>query len=306
MCNDGILKKANRLIKEKKYHKALVELNYFNDNCPELRHIINYNFLFIKNNIDYIVSLTSYPKRISTCHLVIESILAQYTKNIKVILWLAREEFPGREKDLPAELRALVSDEFSIEWCENIYSFKKLIPSLLKYPEKIIITADDDVIYPQNWLDSLITSYIHSPEAVHCHRAHRVKIDVSGNIVEYSKWKKRIKSISPRFDNFMTGVGGVLYPQNSLFFEVLRKDLFLDLCRFGDDIWFWAMCVLNGTKIRVVKDGFNKFQNIENTQDDNLWESNVNLGRNDIMINSVIERYPDILKKLVTSEDSNL
>lgn len=53
-----------------------------------------------------IVSLTSYPARISTVHLTIDTLLSQTRKADKIILWLAPEQFPNKEDDLPAQLLA--------------------------------------------------------------------------------------------------------------------------------------------------------------------------------------------------------
>ena len=58
---------------------------------------------------------------------------------------------------------------------------------------------------------------------------------------------------SARFDNFLTGVGGVLYPPNCFSKEVLREDVFLNKCPYADDIWFWVMALVHNRKIRVVK-----------------------------------------------------
>ena len=60
----------------------------------------------IKN--DVIVSLTSYPPRIKTVHLTIESLLMQTQRVKKILLWLSPEEFPNKEDDLPSELLNLL------------------------------------------------------------------------------------------------------------------------------------------------------------------------------------------------------
>lgn len=57
-----------------------------------------------------IVSLTSYPARISVVFQVLERMLVQTLRPDKVILWLAKEQFPNREADLPDELLALCEE----------------------------------------------------------------------------------------------------------------------------------------------------------------------------------------------------
>ena len=75
----------------------------------------------------------------------------------------------------------------------------------------------------------------------------------NGVIAPYEKWNKHIKEESARYDNFLTGVGGVLYPPKCFTSEVLREDIFLKEAPFADDIWLWVMAILHNRKIRVVK-----------------------------------------------------
>lgn len=298
----GYLETAKYFIKRGELREGIACYNAFKNSCERISHCIDYNLERIKNNLNYIVSLTSYPKRIEYVHLVVNSLLNQNVKNIQVVLWLAREEFPNKEDSIPMELKKIICKNFCIEWCNNVYSYNKLIPALIKYKDKIIITVDDDVIYPDNWLNLLLDSYINDPFSIHCHRGHKVIIK-NGKIASYRSWPKRISIYKSLFSNFMTGVGGVLYPVGALHKNVINYKLFLNLCRYGDDIWFWAMSVLNNTKIRIIKNGINKYYNIEGTQEDNLYEENTIRGRNDIMISNVIKKYPQILVKLYNEEN---
>lgn len=77
-----------------------------------------------------IVSFTSFPGRINLIKETIDSLLKQAYKPNKIILWLAREQFAEREADLPSYLKCFDEDYFFIKWCEDIRSYKKLIPSL--------------------------------------------------------------------------------------------------------------------------------------------------------------------------------
>lgn len=67
-----------------------------------------------------IASLTSWTKRINTAHLAVQTILAHSRPADLTVLYLAEEEFPNREKDLPRELPALRSDKIvMIFFCES-------------------------------------------------------------------------------------------------------------------------------------------------------------------------------------------
>ncbi len=253
---------------------------------------------------DIVVSLTSYPARINKVPDTITSILAQTFKPGKVLLWLAEEQFPGKEKDLPSELLGLKDKGLSIEWCENVHSYKKLIPALRKYPEKIIVTADDDILYERDWLAQLVITHMQEQDAIVCHRAHRVSLDEDGNFSPYRDWAKCIKEEKPSFDHLFTGCGGVLYPPGSLNESVLDQTAFSSICPSGDDLWFWGMAVLKGKKIQVVKDSSFKLMHVPGTQETALWMDNVRKGRNDMMLQALDVRYPEIrdrIKARVTS-----
>lgn len=47
-----------------------------------------------------------------------------------------------------------------IAYCPDYRSYKKIIPTLRKYPEDVIITIDDDVLYGHETLEYLINAYL--------------------------------------------------------------------------------------------------------------------------------------------------
>ena len=63
-----------------------------------------------------IVSMTSYPGRITNVRKAIYYLLTKQTvKPDEIHLWLAEPEFPNREKDLPEDLNNI------IEVCDNVF-----------------------------------------------------------------------------------------------------------------------------------------------------------------------------------------
>ncbi|MDR1554422.1 MAG: hypothetical protein LBS39_00155, partial [Campylobacteraceae bacterium] len=188
----------------------------------------------------------------------------------------------------------------SIFWCENLKPYNKLIPTLKEYPNSIIITVDDDIYYPKNMLEKLYQAYQKQPNMVHCHRAHRITFK-NGQIEPYKNWKFSVEKVNPSFLNFLTGVGGVLYPPNIFHEDILRKDIFVKLAPNADDIWFWAMTVLNNVKINVVDDCDKKLFCVEDTQEIGLWHENLTNGKNDEQLNNIFKYYPQLLKALQSS-----
>ena len=251
-----------------------------------------------------IVSLTSFPPRMNDIHYTLYSLLTQSTKPDEVILWLAREQFPNLEVDVPQKVLALQKNGLTIKWCDDWRSYKKLIPSLLEYPDDIIITADDDVFYPANWLQKLYQQHLKFPRNIICHRCHRVTWNKKGYLLPYSKWPHNVTRSKPSFANFATGVGGVLYPPHLLYKDVCNIELFKQLAPYADDIWFWAMEVLGGIKVKTFWGRMRKIKlvNAEREMRENaeqtLTQINIAQGGNDKQLKAVLDYYPQILENL--------
>ena len=58
-----------------------------------------------------------------------------------------------------------------IRFCENLRSYKKIIPALQEYPDAILVTADDDWLYTQDWLAGLWHPYERHPHDIHACRS---------------------------------------------------------------------------------------------------------------------------------------
>lgn len=245
-----------------------------------------------------IVSLTSFPARIKTVSYTIESILLQEKKANMVVLWLAREQFPALENELPKKLLRLCQYGLIIRWCHDIRSYKKLIPSLKEFPDDIIVTADDDIWYPPCWLENLYNSYLLYPNCVHADRVLEVKV-TNGNIENYVNWKMHNYSpCEPSFIWHITGCGGVLYPPHSLHKDVLREDLFLEIAPKVDDIWFWAMSILNNTRIRIIDNNIFDFEGVFIVNNHTLWSDNY-YGANDEALERIMQLYPIIKNRIL-------
>ena len=196
---------------------------------------------------DIIVSLTSYSQRMLEAALAIESIMEQTMKANRIVLWLAHEDY----KHIPLSLKKLQARGLEIMECDDLKSFKKLIPSLEHFPEDVIITIDDDVFYNQDIIERLISAYLQEPEVIHCGKANRIGMTKDGVILPYSLWDIASQKDFNRM-NFFIGSGGVLYPPHCLDTEVFNRDVFMDICKYSDDVWFFAMAKKKGTRISKV------------------------------------------------------
>lgn len=225
-----------------------------------------------------LVSLTSYPARIGSVWITVESILRQSHPPDQVLLVLCCDEFP--ERAIPKRLQAMTRRGLRVMWVvENTQSYKKLLPALRQHPDAVIVTADDDTIYPKDWLGSLLQVHQRQPEEILGHRAAEILV-ADGRLGPYSTWP-RVTERTPGNRVFLTGMGGILYPPGSLPDVALDQDLALRLCPTTDDIWFKVMALLAGTTVRKVSGSEGDFPTSHATQATALWHVNLTLGRND-------------------------
>lgn len=299
-----LLKRIFRVIDiDAHYHVFLFGIHVFAIKHKHINIIPNLVSIEAKNVcIDHkiVVSITSFPERVyNNCTAkAIKTLLSQTIKPDFLVLWLADSQFGNRENDLPADLLDLKNYGLNIEWCENIGSYKKLIPALKKYPKDIIITVDDDICYAPDTIETLYKSYLKSPQNVHAHRCGRVVIkdNILKNVPTCYLFDKKYEA---SFLNRLTGNAGVLYPPN-IFSELVFKD-FQKILPTHDDIWFWGMLVLNGVKTQVVKGYSESVYPIDNSQQFGLCKINSNSGAG-MSINEAYKKfvkfYPEIIRLL--------
>ena len=94
-----------------------------------------------------LVTLTTYSKRIQNIPAVLDTIFQQTLPPDLVVLNLAHDE------DVPQDIQKYI-DEHSIEVnrVADTKVFKKLLPTLKKYPNDCIISIDDDWLYPKGMI----------------------------------------------------------------------------------------------------------------------------------------------------------
>jgi hypothetical protein len=226
-----------------------------------------------------VVSLTSYPARFGSLHLVLQSLLMQTVRPDRVILWLAA----GDETQLTPEITAL---DVEIRICPNWRSYKKIVPTLLEAPGSYIATADDDVYYRADWLEALVA---HARQGVVCHRAHRVTLR-DGQPRSYDDWQRNISTPQTGPLIFPTGVGGVLYAPGVFHPDVTDAGLFQALAPLADDVWLYWMHRLQGSAPAKVGGRF-RITEWPGSQAQNLRSGNLAGDGNDRAVQAMLGHY---------------
>lgn len=245
-----------------------------------------------KRDRNIIISLTSHSYRVDKVHLTIQSLMDQEVKADRIIIYLDELEFDS--SNVPNDLQIMIDRGLTISYRKKIGPYSKLIPSLKEFPDDLIVTVDDDLIYPRSFLKKLYESYLKEPQFIHCYRMHYMKFDKNGKIKSYKNWDLESSITKPGLLVFPTGVGGVLYPPNALNEEVFNEEAFLKLAPGADDVWFKAMSLLNGVKCKKIGSDVMNHKNsiiVRGSQEIGLYHENLKNDKNDIKIDNVFSTY---------------
>ncbi len=246
--------------------------------------------LHAESQPNLIVSLTTFPPRLHSVHLTIESLLRQEMMPDRLILWLSEAEI-SRDQ-ITKSLRRQQKRGLEIRFVAgNVRSYKKLIYAGREFPGADIVTADDDVLYPRNWLRRLFEASRESPGSVVCFRGAMISFDAAGARRSYKDWSHTDGGNRPSLLLFPIGVSGVLYPRGSIVQDFLNADMFMRLCPTGDDIWFKAMTLKNELRCRRVLTENIHFPTLPGSQTVSLHRINNLEGQNDQQIHAVFEFF---------------
>lgn len=244
-----------------------------------------------------IVSLTSYPARIDTVWITVATLLNQTLKPYKVILWLAKEQFPNER--LPKKLLELQKRGLEIAYCEDLMPHKKYFYTMQKYPEYFVVTADDDIFYPENHLEKLWKGYEKYPGNIVCHWSHKIKFNEEKEFLPYNDWDNNGED-TPSLLNLAVGCNGVLYPPKALPDDAFETDKIKKYALHTDDLWLKCMSVLNSVKVINCNQTILIYFNILKAQKTGLWKTNTKVEhRNDKVWRVLMEKYPQIKQRIL-------
>lgn len=188
-----------------------------------------------------IISFTSFPKRIGYVWMTVESLLRQEYLPERIILYLSKDQFPDGNTGLPKSLLKMCSRGLDIRFVEgDLRSHKKYFYAFQEFPDKVIITVDDDALYPEDLIKTLWKLHLENPEAIIGNRAKRIY----SSIPVYEHWPQICGKIKCR-DLLFIGCAGILYPPHVMHEDVFDVDLIKKLAFSADDIWLSCMARLN-------------------------------------------------------------
>jgi hypothetical protein len=266
-----------------------------------------YGLTRVKHDPEIIISFTSFPARIRDVPSCLYSLFTQTYKADRVVLFLSQAEFAN--VSVPSHVLAWQRYGLTIHWMEDdLKEYLKLLPALRRYPESLIVTVDDDTFYPNYMLERLVVSYHNNPKVVHAHRVGPVYFRGKDMI-----YRPGLTCVSCSYRRYpiptrllvAEGVCGVLYPPGVFSDEVFNRSAYQRFCPWHDDIWFFAMRVLRGTPVQVVKDEDSRICILprnSNIPAPGLRHWNWDLGKNRVQVSAVAQAYNlvRLLKSLIT------
>lgn len=257
----------------------------------------------VDKNSNVIISLTSFPARIDNVWITIETLLNQSVKPARIQLYLAEEQFPDGDLSFKEITRKRFEQQklrgLEVIYCDDLRPHKKYYYAMKDNPDNIVITVDDDMLYPENLVDELLRAHKKYPDSVVCEYAHKITFDENGKLIDYWNWPDVTGDwTKPDMRILPVGCGGVLYPPHCLDERVFDKDKLREICLSTDDLWLKVMELLKGTKAAVVKPGGMIYFDIVGTRKSSLQHSNCEGNNNNRVLEKIIKEWPEILSNL--------
>lgn len=116
-----------------------------------------------------LVSMTSYPKRISNVGKAVWHLLTKQTITPDEIhIWLAETEFPNKENDLPADLRDIIKlPTVFLHWLKrNTYCNKRHEIFKMTTDSDLVFLMDDDVYYNPRLIETVLSVHKRIPDCI--------------------------------------------------------------------------------------------------------------------------------------------
>jgi hypothetical protein len=247
------------------------------------------------------VSLTTISARLPDVHHVVESLLAQRFERdrFSVNLYLSREPYL-LDQGCPAptlELEHLVErnpGRFTIHYVRNTGPYRKIFPimdNVYALPQSaflrsLIVTVDDDTLYPSGWLQGLYAAYLRHNCVIGYRGRSLVLAD--GKVAPYRQWSRTVLE-NPSSRNVLTGKDGILYSPLHLHPHVRDEHAALRIAPKADDLWLKAHALLLGVPAYTINDSLaREFPSVElQAQEVSLYNAFNRQGGNDDAIEAI-------------------
>lgn len=198
--------------------------------------------------IGVVVTLTTTPARARYLAPTLRSLLDQDLKAERIVLALPRVSArDGTPYPAPAELG--LPEGIEVLPCKDIGPATKLLPALLAAPEAVLLVVDDDVVYPRDFIRTLLSAHQHMPGTVIGYRGVCLEDGVRfGDLPHVFASAQAV----PRAVDILFGTWGYLVPPGALDAAVHDFSAAPAGVRNVDDVWISGHLARRGVKRCVI------------------------------------------------------
>lgn len=197
-----------------------------------------------------ILSLTSTRARLFLLQHCWASLARQTPAPDRILLQLARNEFPEGEDYVLQALSSFGSlSHLEVSLVEDLRSYKKLLPVVDSFGrEDFLITVDDDVIYHPSFTQRMSEAALAYPQHIICGSARRIRKNLLGGFYNYYRWPITTQP-SQGADLLPIGATGVGYRRELVDLDFLRDVNCMIHAPTADDLWFKIAAHRKGTRV---------------------------------------------------------
>lgn len=270
------------------------DVSWVADKKNKLRRVLSHVRTRVAGDRRVIVTLTSYPPRMNTIWMTLRSIFGQSRLPDKIVLYLAKSDFPNREADLPNSLKDMLWHDFEIRWVdEDLKPHKKYYWAFRDFPDDLVVTIDDDLVYRRNMIETLLACHAAHPDAIVASRTHLIMFNEDGSLKPYDQWifeaphyhEKLVGRPSMRL--FATTGAGTLFDPKLFPPMTYDADLIKGHCLSADDVWLKVVETVAGVPV-VAATADQLLEYVPDTQHVALCHDNLDAGGNDVIMDSLL------------------
>jgi hypothetical protein len=168
----------------------------------------------------------------------------------KIVVTLTQEEVPGGFSSLPKSLQYFADKGVEYLFVDkNLRPHNKYFYTRQRYPERNIITVDDDLLYYPDTIERLMKLHYQFPKAICANKASKHS-EQNRDYTVYNHWTCTWNE-GPSIALMALGYGGVLYPPTFTHPHLYNCEEIKALALGADDLWLMVMEILSDTRVVV-------------------------------------------------------
>ena len=251
-----------------------------------------------------IVSCTTTFDRLKYLYHMLKTLEEQTVQPDEVIIHVSSEPYLS-DKGISEVPEWMNRGIFRVQETANIGPYRKLMPLLPALGEEdLVVTADDDILFDQFWLEALLNHARERPDEVISTRARYIRRKKSGQFMNYHNWK-RVYFEESGMDILPLCGAGVVFRKRHLDPGLSEDTSFLSIAPTTDDLWYRALSLKKGVPVFVdpkIDASSIYLEHNQGLKELNLFKGNTG-GVKSILLNKFKRSWYDLIGRPLTSND---